>query len=32
LENMAYFAQSGFCRSNEIFDAKKFVAQRLSEM
>jgi hypothetical protein len=29
LENMAYFAQSGFCRSNEIFDAKKFVAQRL---
>jgi hypothetical protein len=32
LENMAYFAQSSFCRSNEIFDAKKFVAQRLSEM
>jgi hypothetical protein len=32
LENMAYFAQSGFCLSNETFDAKKFVAQRLSEM
>lgn len=32
LENMAYNAEATFCRSNEIFDAEKLVAEQLDRI